>query len=162
MNWLDIVIIVAVAITTFFGLRLGIIKAGLSLAGLIVSVVLARHYYVTLSHQLSFISDENMAKVAAYAIILAGVTIIAMVLASLLKRITSLMTLGWVNRVGGATFGLALGAIFCGAVLATWVKLLGIQSVVSESIAAAMLLDNFPLVLALLPEELYGVHSFFQ
>jgi len=55
MNWLDIVLIVAIAIPTFIGLRIGIIKAALSLAGLIVGVILAGRYYVLLSQQLSFI-----------------------------------------------------------------------------------------------------------
>ncbi|GAI66173.1 unnamed protein product, partial [marine sediment metagenome] len=49
MNWLDIVIIVAIAIPTFIGLRMGIIKAALSLAGLIVGVILAGLYYVPLT-----------------------------------------------------------------------------------------------------------------
>ena len=49
MNWLDIVIIVALAISTFLGLKIGIIKALLSLAGLIVGVILAGRYYAPFS-----------------------------------------------------------------------------------------------------------------
>ena len=41
MSWLDLVIVVVLAISTFLGLRMGIIKAVLSLAGVIVGVVLA-------------------------------------------------------------------------------------------------------------------------
>lgn len=44
MSWLDIVIIVVVIIATLWGLRIGIIKAVLSLAGLIVGVILAGRY----------------------------------------------------------------------------------------------------------------------
>jgi len=36
MNWLDIVIIVLIAIPTLIGLKIGIIKAALSLAGVIL------------------------------------------------------------------------------------------------------------------------------
>ncbi len=122
MNWLDIVILVVVAITTFLGLRIGIIKAALSLAGLIVGIILAGRYSVPLSEQLPFIPQADVANVVAFAIILIGVMIIASVLAKLLKWAASAVMLGWVNRLGGATFGLVLGALLCGALLATWAR----------------------------------------
>ena len=162
MNWLNIVIIVALAISTFLGLRTGIIKAVLSLAGLIVGVILAGHYYVPLSEQLSFIPQAGVAEVVAFAIILIGVMVIAIVLARLLKWAASVVMLGWVNHLGGAFFGLALGAIFCSALLAIWVKWLGVGSTITESIVAAILLDKFPLILALLPDEFDTIRSFFQ
>lgn len=162
MHWLDIVIIVVIAVTTLIGLRTGIIKATLSLAGLIVGVILAGRYHVPLSQQLSFTPDENMDKVVAFAIILIGVMIIAAVLAMLLKWVASVVMLGWVNRVGGSIFGLVLGTILCSALLAIWVKFLGIQGATAESILTPILLDYFPMVLALLPEEFDTIRSFFQ
>lgn len=162
MNWLDIVIIVLIAVPTFLGLKLGIIKAALSLAGVIVGVILAGNFYIPLSEQLTFISHTGAAEIVAFAIILIGIMIIANVLAGLLKRLTSLVMLGWLNRIGGAAFGLALGAIFCGATLATWVKFLGIGETITDSVLAATLLDYFPVVLTLLPAEFDSVRSFFQ
>ena len=162
MNWLDIVILVAIAIPTFIGLRIGIVKAVLSLAGLIVGIILAGRYYVPLSEQLSFIPDQNVAKIAAFAIILIGVMLIASLLASSLRWVASVVMLGWVNRAGGAIFGLVLGAIFCSALLATWIKFFGAAEIISESNVAAILLDHLPLVLALLPEEFDAIRSFFQ
>ena len=162
MNWLDIVIIVNIAIPTLIGLRIGIIKTVLSLAGVIVGVILAGRYYVVLSEQLTFIPQENLAKIAAFAIILIGVMIITGVLASVLKWIASVVLLGWVNRLGGAIFGFVLGAIFCSALLAIWAKFLGIEGPIASSGLATLLLDQFPIVLALLPEEFDAVRSFFQ
>ncbi len=161
MNWLDIVIIVAIAIPTFIGLRMGIIKAALSLAGLIVGVILAGRYYVLLSQQLSFIPQASVAKVVAFAIILIGIMVVAGVLARLLKWAASVVMLGWVNKLGGAIFGFGLGAIFCGAIFAIWVKFLG-AGAIAESGLAAVLLDRFPMVLALLPHEFDAIRSFFQ
>ena len=162
MNWLDIVILVVIAIATFLGLRIGIIKAALSLAGLIVGVILAGRYYLPFSQQLAFIPQDSIAKVVAFAIILIGVLIIAAVLAWLLKWAASAMMLGWVNRLGGAVFGLILGAIFCSALLAMWVKFVGIDGAIAESALTPILLDRLPMVLALLPGEFDAVHSFFQ
>jgi membrane protein required for colicin V production len=162
MNWLDIVIIVAIVVPTLIGLRIGMIKAALSLAGSIVGVIVAGRYYLTLSEQLSFISQESVAKITAFIIILVGILIIAGVLARLLKWTASVMMLGWVNHLGGAAFGLLLGAIFCGALLAIWVKFLGVTGAITESNLAFILVDFFPVVLALLPDEFDAVRPFFQ
>jgi len=159
MNWLDFVIIAAVAIPTFIGLKIGLIKAVLSLAGLIVGVILAGCFYVPLSEQLTFIPQATVAKVVAFAIILIGVMIIAGVLAMVLKWITSVIMLGWVNRIGGAVFGLVLGAILCGAVLALWIKFFGAGEVITNSSLAAIL-SRFP-VLSLLPGEFDSIRSVF-
>jgi len=162
MSWLDIVLIVVIVFSTFLGLRTGIIKAVLSLAGVIVGVILAGRYYVLLADQLAFIPSEGVAKIVAFAIILIGVMVVAAILASMLKWAASAVMLGWVNHLGGAIFGFVLGAIFCGALLAIWVKWLGVSSTITESIVAPILLDKFPLILALLPDEFDTIRSFFQ
>jgi len=162
MNLLDIVILVVVVIAVFLGFRIGIIKAALSLVGLIVGVILAGHYYVLLSEQLSFIPQAGVAEVVAFAIILIGVMVIAGILAALLKWVTSITMLGWVNQLGGGVLGFVLGAIFCSALLAIWAKFLGVAGIISESSLAVILLDRFPAVLALLPDEFDAIRSFFQ
>ena len=162
MNWLDIAILAAMAVTTLVGLRMGIIKAVLTLAGLVVGIILAGRFYTPLSQQLSFIPEASMAKIAAFAIILIGVALIAALLAQLLKWAASMMMLGWANHLGGAIFGLVLGALLCSALLAMVVKFLGMGETVAESTVAPLLLDRLPLVLALLPDEFDAVRSFFQ
>ena len=162
MNWIDIAIIVPLAITAVVGLKMGLIKAVLSLAGIIIGVILAGRFYAPLSEQLTFIQQAGVAKIVAFAIILIGVLVTTLVLASLLKWAASMMMLGWVNRLGGAVFGVLLGALNCGALLAAWVKFFGIGKTIAESILASALLDHFPIVLALLPQEFDTVRSFFQ
>ncbi len=163
MSWLDLVIVVVLAVSAFLGLRMSIIKAVLSLAGVIVGVVLAGQYYVALADVLPFFSQtSNAAKITAFAIILIGVMVIAAVAARFLKWAASAMLLGWVNHLGGAALGLVLGAIFCGALLAIWVKWLGAGDTITESMIAPVLLDKFPIVLGLLPDDFDAVRSFFQ
>ncbi len=161
MSWLDVIIVIVIAVFAFLGLRMGIIKAVLSLAGLIVGVVLAGRYYAPFSEQLTFSSSANIAKIVAFAVILIGVMVIARVVAGLLKRVVSVLMLGWVDRVGGAIFGLVLGATLCGALLAIWIKYLGMADTIAESALAFLLLDRLPMVLALLPDEFDRVRSFF-
>ena len=162
MNWLDILVLVLIAVPTFAGLSKGLIKILLVLGGLIAGVILAGHFHSALAAQLTFISQTNTANIVAFAIILIGVLIIATIAASVLKAIASVILLGWLNRLGGGVFGFLLGAIFCGAILATWAKFFGMSTALAESVTAPILLDRFPLVLALLPDEFDAVRSFFR
>lgn len=162
MNWLDIVIMAAVGISAFIGVRKGIIKVAFTLVGLVVGVILAGRYYAPFSQWLSFIPWAGLAKVAAFAIIFIGVMVLATVLARLLKQAVSAIMLGWANHLVGGILGFVVGAMFCGAFLAMWVKFLGVTGAIAESNLAPILLDRFPRVLALLPGEFGTVRSFFQ
>jgi membrane protein required for colicin V production len=162
MSWLDIAIIFIIGITAFVGLKNGIIKTVLTLAGVIVGVILAGRFYVALADRLTFIPQETLARIVAFVIILGVVVLIASIIAGVLKWLASIVLLGWVNRLGGTLLGLIMGGIFCGALLAIWTKFLGIADPIAESALATFLLDGFPLVLALLPGEFDSVRSFFQ
>jgi len=162
MNWLDIVILVAIAAAAFLGLRMGLIKAVLILAGIIVGVILAGHFSGPLGERLTFISSEGVAKGVAFAIIMIGVLIVAAIVVRLLTWAAKVVMLGWVNRLGGAILGLFLGALFCGALLAMWVHFVGMADAIANSAIASVLLDRLPMVLALLPGEFDGVRSYFH
>ncbi|MBN1862482.1 MAG: CvpA family protein [Dehalococcoidales bacterium] len=162
MNWLDIVLVVAIGLTTFIGLRKGIIKMALTLGGLVLGIFLAGRYYASFSEHLTLISSPTWAKVAAFAIIFIGIMAAAAIVAHFLEKAASAIMLGWVNRLVGAILGFLVGAMFCGAVLAIWVKYLGVSGAISDSNIAPILLDQFPKVLALLPDEFDGIRSFFD
>ncbi|MFH1647445.1 MAG: CvpA family protein [Chloroflexota bacterium] len=162
MSWLDIVILIIIAAPTLMGLKIGIIKAVLTGAGVVVGVILAGNYYERLAGALTFISQPGLARVVAFAIILIVVMLVAGVIAALIKKVVSVVLLGWVNRLGGAILGFVVGAIFCGVVLTMWVKFLGIGDSITGSALARVLLDSFPVVLGLLPSEFDSVRSFFQ
>jgi membrane protein required for colicin V production len=162
MSWLDIAIIVIIGIAAVIGLKIGIIKAVLTLAGVLLGVILAGRFYVSLAERLTFIPQETLARVVAFAIILVAVVLIASIIAGVLKWLASIVLLGWVNRLGGALLGLIMGSVFCGALLAIWTKFLGIADPIAESALATFLLDRFPMVLALLPGEFDSVRSFFK
>jgi membrane protein required for colicin V production len=162
MNWLDIAIIILLIVPAFIGLKTGIIKILLTVAGLIVGVILAGRFSTWLGGKMTFISDPGIAKVAAFALILIVVLVLATVLAALIKKFASALLLGWINRLGGAVLGLALGVIFCGALVTMWVNFLGAGSTIENSAMAKFLLDTFPIVLGLLPKDFDSVRSFFR
>lgn len=204
MNWLDIVILVALVVPAFVGLKQGVIKAALSLAGVIVGAILASNFSDQVGGLLTFISNPDIANIAGYIIILVVVMVIAGVLAKVLKFTVKAVMLGWVDHLGGAVAGFAVGALFMGALLAAIVNFSGavgdavstaveavgavapaeVENAVStaaegvlsavgvgdgagpliiqDSLLASILLDKFPLVLALLPSEFDAVRDFFE
>ncbi len=162
MNWLDILLLVAIALATVGGLAIGIIRAALALVGLIFGVVLAGHYYIPFSQVLDAVLQPPVAKVVAFAVILIAVLVVTALLAMFLRRGASAIKLGWADRLGGAVFGLMMGALFCACLLAIWVKFVGGGGTITQSTVARILLDRLPMALALLPDEFDAVRSFFQ
>jgi membrane protein required for colicin V production len=161
MNWLDILIIVFIVASVVGGLMSGLIKILITIAGLIVGVVLAGNYGETLASKLTFISDPNTANIVAFVAIMIVVSLVAALIAFLLKKLFETIMLGWINRLGGAVLGFLLGAIMMGAFLAMYVKFVGYNETINASWMARFLLDKFPVVMGFLPSQFKDIRSFF-
>ena len=161
MNWLDIVIIVVAVLLGLAGLRQGIIRTVFGIAGLIGGIVLAGRYYGGLAALLSP-AGATWANIAAYAIILLATLIVAGVVGSLVAKVVHFAALGWLDRLVGFILGIVIGGLLCAAVLAIVGKYYpGTEAVISQSGTARFLMEQFPLLLALLPEEFDFIRDFF-
>jgi membrane protein required for colicin V production len=161
MNWLDIVIIVVAVLLGIVGLRQGIIRTVFGIAGLIGGIVLAGRYYGGLAALLSP-SGATWANIAAYAIILFATLIVAGVIGSLVAKLVHLVMLGWLDRLVGCILGVVIGGLLCAAVLAIVLKYYpGTEPVIAQSGVAEFLMEQFPLLLALLPKEFDFIRDFF-
>jgi membrane protein required for colicin V production len=161
VNWLDAVIIVIAILFGLFGLWKGAIKAAFGIAGLVGGIALAGRYYQPLAGVLSS-SGAAWAKIAAYAIILVAILVIASVIGWFVAKLVHIMPFGWVDRLIGFILGAGIGSMLCAAVLAIVSKYLpGTQEAISQSAMAKLLLEQFPLLLALLPDEFDFIRDFF-
>jgi len=161
MNWVDIVIIIYLILSVISGLAQGLIRSVLSIIGLIVGIILASHFYKQLGDILSFISNKNAADIVAFVIILLVVMGIAALIALILRSIIKGIMLGWIDRLGGAVFGLILGALSVSAFLAIIVKYTS-SSLITNSLLAGFFLNKFPLVLSFLPSQFDSIRNFFK
>ncbi|GAI26845.1 unnamed protein product, partial [marine sediment metagenome] len=99
----------------------------------------------------------------AYAIILVAILIVASVIGWFVARLVHIVMLGWVDRLIGFILGAAIGSMLCAAVLAIVSKYLSVMGgVISQSVMAKLLMEQFPLLLALLPEEFDFIADFFS
>jgi len=164
MNWLDIVIIIFLAITTITGLSRGLVKTIIPLVGIILGVVLAGHFYGSVADWLShWFHSPSQANIAGFAIIFIVVVIVSLIIASLLSKFLSLLLLGWVDKLGGAVLGFVIGGLVCGAILTLITKynFAGIEGTIRNSSLASFFVAHFNMALPLLPKEFDSAHQFF-
>ena len=161
MNWLDIVILAITIIFGLIGLRRGAIKTVFGIAGLVAGIALAGRYYQPLAGILSS-SGASWSTIAAYAIILVATLIAASIIGWFVSGLAHVILLGWIDRLIGFILGAAIGSMLCAAFLAIVSKYLpGTVGFISNSVMAKFLMEQFPLLLALLPEEFDSIRDLF-
>ena len=162
MNWLDIVIIAISALLGLAGLWRGIIKTAFGIAGLILGIILAGRYYGPLAALLST-GGAGWAGIAAYAIILLATMIAAGVIGWIVAKLVHITLLGWLDRLVGGILGVVIGLLLVAAMLAIVSKYLpGSADTISQSALARFLVERFPLLLALLPDEFDFIRDLFS
>ena len=162
MNWLDIVIIMIALLFGMMGLWKGAIKAVFGIAGLVGGIALAGRYYQPLASILSP-SRAIWSRITAYIIILVITLIVASIVGWFVARLVHVTMLGWIDRLVGFILGAGIGGMLCAAVLAIVSKYLpGTEGAISHSIMAELLIEKFPLLLALLPKEFDFIRDFFS
>jgi membrane protein required for colicin V production len=146
MNWLDIVIIVVVALLGFAGLRQGMIRTVFGIAGLIGGIFLAGRYHDELA-ALLFPSGAIWSNIAAYAIIAIATLVVAGVIGWLLAKLVNFVALGWLDKLVGSILGVVIGCLLCAAILAIVVKYYpGMDATINQSVIARFLVGGFPLL----------------
>ena len=164
MNWLDVIVIIFLVVTTITGLSKGLIKTIIPLVGVILGVVLAGRFYGSVADWLStWLHSPSQANIAGFAIIFVAVVIVSLIIASLLSKFLSLLLLGWVDKLGGAVLGFVIGGLVCGAILTIITKynFPGMEGTIHDSNLASFFVNNFNMVLPFLPGEFDSVHQFF-
>ncbi len=114
MSWLDIVLIIILAVISFDGWRHGFLHFISEFIGLCLGIVAALLFYRSLADKLGFISANGAAEIVAFVIICAIVTIVVAllghhVLEPRIKRAIS----DRLNRLGGVVLGLVIGVALC-------------------------------------------------
>lgn len=119
MNIVDLVVLIIVGVSGLVGLLRGAVREIFGLAALLIGFVLALNYYGPAARALGAgISNPLVAQGAAFfGILLVAWAAFALV-GMLLRRILKLLSLSWLDRLGGLAFGLARGALIVSVL--TW------------------------------------------
>lgn len=189
MNWVDVLIILALGVFTYLGLKRGFIKTVIPLLGIILAIYLAGILHNSLADSFDFIKSRNWAEIVAFVIILVGVLLVVYVLAMTLARLVKMSFLEWIDKWGGGVFGFMVGWLVCSIIIvlvaryaalppklpdtpqgmhgsaADVLKLEGLRrstyNTINGSALATFQIDRFPVVLGFLPGEFDSVRDFF-
>lgn len=152
MNGVDIVVLGLWSLGLLFGLMKGALGLVLPLVGLAVGLGLANRYDSTLAQSL-FDTSATVARMGAFALILLAVLVTVALVVWLLRRLLSMLLLGWLDRVAGAVLGLSLSVVTTNLFLSIMAMAAydPVESYLQGSTLASWLAQHFPSFLSMLP-----------
>jgi membrane protein required for colicin V production len=112
MNPLDWLLAILLTYSIIRAALRGFFQEAFALAGLILGFLFACWFYRSAALSLhGLITSPQLAQLAAFLLILAATMIVASLLGKILRKTVSAVGLGFMDRLGGALFGLARGAL---------------------------------------------------
>ena len=143
MNWLDIVFIVLVISCGLVGVWIGLIRAAFGALGVVLGILIASQVSDNLGGLYAgYISNETLANVIAYALIILLSVIVARVLAMVVRKVVYILFMGWADRVAGLAMGLIAGAAISGAAIAGLAELTYNSELIDRGVSAGGLENN--------------------
>lgn len=119
MNTLDIIILICFLPGIIRGLSKGFLEQAVSLVGMVLSVWCAFKLRGVVCEAIAphLEMSETLLNVVAFALILIGVSVLALIVAKLFTKLVELMMLGWVNRLLGALTSCLVTLVVLGVVI---------------------------------------------
>ncbi len=157
MNWVDVIIVIIVALSTFSSLRMGFLRQALALIGFVVGIYAALGYHQALAKTFSVsIGNATVATVAAFVLILILVWIAFAVLAAMARGALKAFGLEWTDHFLGMVVGLLAGLFFtvCLLLLVVRIPASGLNDAVGRSVLASYIFQVLPHLRQLLPSDL--------
>jgi membrane protein required for colicin V production len=112
MNPLDWLLAVLLTYSVVRAAMRGLFREAFALGGLIVGFLLACWNFRNLAPQLhGLVASQPLAELLAFILILMTCVVIASLLGKLLSKTVSAVDLGFLDRLGGAAFGLVRGGL---------------------------------------------------
>ena len=155
MNWLDIAIVLIVAFFVTTAFSAGLIRELVTLVSAVVGIVVAGLFYDDLARDaLVFIDNKDIADIVAFLVLLGAIYLAGQLIAIMLKQVTTILLLGWADRLGGALFGLLKGLVVVEVLLIAFVTFdVGLDDAIEDSGLASVFLDAAAVLLIILPDE---------
>ena len=155
MNWLDIAIVLIVAFFATTAFSAGLIRELVTLVSAVGGIVVAGLFYDDLARDvLVFIDNKDIANIVAFLVLLGAIYLAGQLIAIMLKQVTTILLLGWADRLGGALFGLLKGLVVVEVLLIAFVTFdVGLDDAIEDSGLASVFLDAASVLLIILPDD---------
>jgi len=114
MNWLDIAILVMIALFALIGIKRGFIKGTLSFLAIVVGIILGIMFHEiagTLLQKKGIVGNESIASVVGFFIVALVIYLVIQLIAWLLTKLVGSLHLSLIDRMAGGFLGLVIGII---------------------------------------------------
>ena len=156
MNWIDLAIILILVAFVAMAYTAGLIREVVTMVAVLVGIVVAGLLYENFAADvLVFIDDQDLAQAVAFLVLLGAIYLLGQIAAYVLKKMASIMMLGWADRAGGALFGLIKGLVVVQvlAILFAAYPGLGLDGAIDGSVIGKFFVDDVSSVLIILPGD---------
>ena len=155
MNWVDIIIVIVLAIGLGKGLANGFVRGIFGIAALVLGIVVAAGNYEQVTEvlfsrlQIGAQGQMILGFLAVFVLVLILVSVVGRIIAKALK----LASLGWMDRLAGGLLGLIMACVFTG-VLLLLVVMAGLQgnTGVARSVVAPAVIGVMDTIVAYAPD----------
>ncbi len=163
MNALDSMLIFGLAtgliISVVYSCIRGVIKEIFSLLSVSIGLLTAVRFYRIASKMINeYVKSPNLSDIIGFVIIFLSLSFFISFIGKNLRKLIQLSNLGWIDRIGGAFFGLAKGALIATVIVMmlvvtfpTGTGFLSTSKVIPYFISFSALLTLF------MPEDLKGI-----
>lgn len=118
MNFWDITFLIIIAIFTVKGYFKGLIWEVLRIAGLVIAYLFSHQFYGYFEKVLLFFGfSPSMSKLFGYFLLFITIFVAIVVISYMLKKFFRVIKMGWVDRLGGAGFGLLKSTVILSLLL---------------------------------------------
>ncbi len=118
MNWLDVVLLFILTVSTFLSLRKGFSREVISLAASFFALLLGMWFYGTAASLVQpYVDSPRIASLLGFLLVVAGVLLIGSFFAWIVGKFLRTVGLSFFDRLLGAIFGLARGLLVSIALL---------------------------------------------
>ncbi len=150
MNWLDVVLLILIAVGAIFGYRFGLIQAAASFVAVVIGIALASRIGNALTPIFELLTDdEKTQEVGGFILVLVVIVLLGLIASSAVAKALGAIKLGWINPMGGLLLGTLLVMMACSAALANVQEfsILAPDETIEGSVVGVFLADNFDVVL---------------
>ncbi|NIM91068.1 MAG: hypothetical protein GTO17_08985 [Candidatus Aminicenantes bacterium] len=154
MNWIDVILISILALTSILGIVKGFVKQVFGLLAVIVGLILAVGFYSQASRlYLRFVSNEVLAHFLGFLTIFLVVLGLGWVSSYCLSKFIK-GPLKVLNNILGGGLGLLKGILICGVVVFALLVFPISKKALKESALSPVCLQMTRAIISLIPEEL--------
>jgi membrane protein required for colicin V production len=161
MNWLDILLLLVVLLSTVSAAQKGFSREVVGIGAAIIGLVLGVWCYgLAGSFLLPYVSSPQVANFIGFFIVFVACVIVGAIISSIMRRFMRAVGLSWFDRLLGAAFGVVRGTLLAMAVItamvafAPAVKADSVPASVAQSRIAPYIVTGANYLIAIAPREL--------